>query len=96
MKDTNVQWHPGFIGAMNLELKKNRDDLLFEKEYNLNTKPLEVDLLVIKKNAGIQIDNVIGKIFRGHNLFEYKSPKDELDIDTFYKSVAYASLYEGG
>lgn len=94
MKDTNVQWHPGFIGAMNLELKKNRDDLLFEKEYNLNTKPLEVDLLVIKKNAGIQIDNVIGKIFRGHNLFEYKSPKDELDIDTFYKSVAYASLYK--
>lgn len=94
MKDTNVQWHPGFIGAMNLELKKNRDDLLFEKEYNLNTKPLEVDLLVIKKNAGIQIDNVIGKIFRGHNLFEYKSPKDELDIDTFYKAVAYASLYK--
>ena len=31
MKDTNIQWHPGFIGAMNLELKKNRDDLLFER-----------------------------------------------------------------
>ena len=49
MKDANVQWHPGFIGAMNLELKKNRDDLFFEKEYNLNTKPLEIDLLVIKR-----------------------------------------------
>ena len=94
MKDTNIQWHPRFIGAMNLELKKNRDDLLFEKEYNLNTKPLEIDLLVIKKNADIQIDNEIGKIFRGHNILEYKSPRDELDIDTFYKASAYASLYK--
>ncbi len=31
MKDVNVQWHPGFIGAMNLELKKNRDDLFLRK-----------------------------------------------------------------
>lgn len=35
MKDTYIQWHPGFVAAMNLELRKNRDDLLFEKEYNL-------------------------------------------------------------
>ena len=94
MKDANVQWHPGFIGAMNLELKKNRDDLFFEKEYNLNTKPLEIDLLVIKKNTDVQIDNEIGRIFRGHNILEYKSPRDELDIDTFYKAAAYASLYK--
>ena len=94
MKDANVQWHPGFIGAMNLELKKNRDGLFFEKEYNLNTKPLEIDLLVIKKNTDVQIDNETGRIFRGHNILEYKSPRDELDIDTFYKAAAYASLYK--
>lgn len=94
MKDTNIQWHPGFIGAMNLELKKNRDDLLFEKEHNLNTRPLEIDLLVIKEQAGVQVDNEIGRIFRGHNILEYKYPKDELDIDTFYKAMAYASLYK--
>lgn len=94
MKDTNIQWHPGFIGAMNLELKKNRDDLLFEKEHNLNTRPLEIDLLVIKKQAGVQVDNEIGRIFRGHNILEYKSPRDELDIDVFYKASAYASLYK--
>ena len=38
MKDTNIQWHPGFVGAINLELKKNRDDLLFEKEHNLRKR----------------------------------------------------------
>ena len=94
MRDTKIQWHPGFVGAMNLELRKNRGDLLFEKEYNLNTKPLEIDLLVIRKNTDIQIDNEIGKMFLGHNILEYKSPKEELSIDTLYKVTAYASLYK--
>lgn len=35
MNDTKVQWHPGFVAAMNLELAQNRADLIFEKEYNL-------------------------------------------------------------
>ena len=94
MKDTKVQWHPGFVAAMNLELAKNRDNLIFVKEYNLNTKPLVIDLLVIKKDTGISIDNEIGAIFKGHNILEYKSPKDHLDINTFYKVGAYASLYK--
>ncbi len=94
MKHTKVQWHPGFVAAMNLELVKNRSDLTFVKEYNLNTKPLEIDLLVIKKDADASIDNEIGAIFRGHNILEYKSPKDHLDIDTFYKAGAYAGLYK--
>lgn len=38
--------------------------------------------------------NEIGKLFRGHNIMEYKSPEDGLNIDTFYKPGAYASLYK--
>ncbi|MCM1241833.1 MAG: hypothetical protein NC314_03265 [Roseburia sp.] len=94
MNDTKVQWHPGFVAAMNLELAQNRDDLVFEKEYNLNTKPLEIDLLVIKKNTSVNICNEIGKLFKGHNIMEFKSPEDHLDIDDFYKTGAYASLYK--
>ena len=94
MRDTKVQWHPGFIAAMNLELAPNRGDLIFEREYNLNSKPLEIDLLVIKKEVSVNIDNEIGKLFKGHNIIEFKSPEDHLDIDTFYKSGAYASLYK--
>lgn len=94
MKDTNIQWHPGFVAAMNLELMKNRADLTFEKEYNLNTKPLEIDLLVIKKDVSAKIANEIGYLFKGHNIIEYKSPEDNLDIDDFYKIGAYASLYK--
>lgn len=94
MNDIEIQWHPGFVAAMNLELADYRDKLIYEKEYNLNTKPLEIDLLVIKKDRDLQITNKVGKIFRGHNIMEYKSPQDHLNIDTFYKTGAYASLYK--
>ena len=94
MKDTNIQWHPGFVAAMNLEFKDNKNDLIFEKEHNLNTKPLEIDLLIIKKDSSVHISNEIGAFFRGHNIIEYKSPKDSLNIDVFYKSIAYACLYK--
>lgn len=94
MKDTKIQWHPGFVAAIDLEFADNRKDLIYEKEYNLNTKPLEIDLLVIKKNSGITLNNEIGKLFKGHNIMEYKSPEDSLDIDAFYKAAAYACLYK--
>ena len=94
MNDTKIQWHPGFVAAMDLELKEDRKNLIFEKEYNLNTKPLEIDLLVIKKESSIPVSNEIGRFFRGHNILEYKSPNDHLDIDTFFKTIAYASLYK--
>lgn len=79
---------------MNLELKEYRKDLVFEKEYNLNTRPLEIDLLIIKKETSVHISNEIGCFFRGHNILEYKSPEDHLNIDTFFKTLAYASLYK--
>lgn len=92
--ESMIQWHPGFVAAMNLEFDENRNDLLFEDEYNLNKRPLEIDLLVIKKKTGVKIKNEIGVFFRKHNLMEFKSPEDSLNIDTLYKVIAYAALYK--
>ena len=94
MKDTNIQWHPAFVSAIQLEFKEDREKLLFEKEHNLNTKPLQIDLLVIRKEENGTIENEIGKIFRKFNILEYKSPRQALDVDNFYKSAAYACLYK--
>ena len=94
MQETKTQWHAAFVSAMGLDFGADRDDLIFEKEYNLNTKPLEIDLLVIKKEDSFQIASEIGKLIKGHNIVEYKSPEDHLDIDTFYKTLAYACLYK--
>lgn len=51
-------------------------------------------MLVIKKAVSVQLANEIGDLFKGHNIIEYKSPEDSLDIDDFYKAGAYASLYK--
>ena len=89
-----IPWHPGFYGAAELELRENSDVLTFIQEYNLSKEPLRADLLVIRKEPGVQIVNEIGKIFKGHNIIEYKSPDDGLTIDDFYKTAAYACLYK--
>ena len=49
MEELKTQWHSAFCSAMELVLQDDREYLDFIREYNLNTKPLEVDLLVIKK-----------------------------------------------
>lgn len=94
MGDASIQWHPGFVAAMNLEMAESRGNLRFEKEYNLNVKPLEIDLLITKESADTPIVNEIGQIFKGHNILEYKNSTDQLDIDVFYKVEGYACLYK--
>ena len=94
MKETNTQWHPAFVGAVGLEFRKERAGLAFEKEHNLNTKPLQIDLLVIRKEESCSLDNEIGKIVRKYTIMEYKSPEQHLDVDVFYKAEAYACLYK--
>ncbi len=83
-----TQWHPPFCAAMKLELKDNKKDLSFESELPLNTKPIQLDLLVIKKQKKAIIQNEVGRIFQQHNLFEYKSPEDGLGIDVYFKTPA--------
>ncbi len=94
MKKKNTQWHPAFYSAIRLELVDNKKDLIYLPEVVLNTKPILIDMLVIRKAPDSVITKDIGRIFRGHNIFEYKSPDAALNIDTFYKVIAYASLYK--
>lgn len=88
------QWHMGFYGAMELEFREEKECLEFYREYQLSKKPLEMDMLVVRKNSETLLKNPIGKIFRKHNIIEYKSPKDALGIDQFYKGISYVCLYK--
>ena len=60
----------------------------------MGTKPKEIDVLIIKKKPQDQIRKNIGRIFKGHNIVEYKSPDDYLSIDDFYKVYGYACFYK--
>ena len=88
-----TQWHPPFCASMQLELKEYKSILEYLMEYALSTKPLLIDLLVIKKLQGIEIENEIGLRFRSHNVIEYKSPDDNLSIEDYLKTIGYACLY---
>lgn len=97
MSNELTQWHSAFCSAIKLELVDYKNDLDYLSELGLNSKPILIDLLVITKSEGTSkknINNEIGNIFKGHNIFEYKSPKDKLNIDTFFKGIAYACLYK--
>jgi hypothetical protein len=93
-KELKTQWHPAFVSAMKLELIEDADYLDYTTEYNLNTKPLEIDLLIVKKEKDVEIRNEIGKIFCKHNIIEYKSPDDSMNLNTYMKVIAYACLYK--
>ena len=88
-------WHPALCAATEWELKENKDLLSFEMEHQLSKEPLKMDMLVIKKEPTVTISNEIGKIFKKHNILEFKSCTDKLSIDDYYKVIAYAALYKG-
>lgn len=93
-EEKNLQWHPAFYAGIQIELQDEADNLIFENEHQLGTKPFGIDVLIIKKESEEPIRKNIGRIFRKHNIIEYKSPKDYLGIDDFYKVYGYTCFYK--
>lgn len=89
-----LQWHPAFYAGIQIELEEEAANLIFENEHQLSKKPLEIDVLIIKKDRNVPIRKNIGRIFRKYNIVEYKSPADYLSIDDFYKVYGYACIYK--
>jgi hypothetical protein len=88
-----ITWHTAFYDAIRLEFLPYKDVLDFKQEFQLTTEPLRIDVLVVKKKAGVVIDKNIASIFKGYNIIEYKSPSDYFSVDDFQKVYAYALLY---
>lgn len=91
---TLLQWHPAFYAGIRIEFREEAEKLVFENEHQLGTKPKEIDVLIIKKNSSDRIRKNIGRIFRKHNILEYKSPDDYFSVDDFYKTYGYACFYK--
>jgi hypothetical protein len=86
-------WHSAFVEAIQRELGTWKNALHFEAEHLLNAAPLALDLLIIKKESGLVIDNPVAAVFREHNILEYKSPKDYVSVFDFNKVFGYAYIY---
>ena len=94
MKTELLQWHPAFYAVAQIEFGEELSKLHFQNEHQLSKKPLLIDVLIIKVRKGDKIHKNIGKIFREHNIIEYKSPDDYLSINDYYKVLGYACLYQ--
>jgi hypothetical protein len=88
-----ISWHPGFAEGLRENYIKYGDGLEFTNELQLTKDPLRIDVLVIKKRPELVVDTDTGRIFRGHNIFEYKSPGDYASVGDFQKGSAYVWLY---
>jgi hypothetical protein len=91
--EDGIPWHAAFFEAIQMELDEYSQDLQFTSEFQLNTQPLKIDVVIIKKSTDIAIEKNIASIFRKENIVEYKSPDDYVSVDDFYKVYGYACLY---
>ena len=94
MTDGKLQWHPGFSAALRVKLEEELDELCIEDEHMLSKKPMQIDVLIVKKKGKQPIRKNIGRIFRKHNIIEYKSPEDYLSVNDFYKVYGYTCFYQ--
>jgi uncharacterized protein (DUF2249 family) len=89
-----IDWHPAFFRAIQMELDEYGQDLEFISEHQLTTKPLRIDVVIIRKSGDVPIKKNIAAIFRKINIVEYKSPSDYISVKDFYKVYGYACLYQ--
>lgn len=71
-----------------------RGQVDIEEEKWLYTQGIRIDVLVIKKDPSVEIDCDICRIFRAHNIIEYKRNDDELNMSVYAKVMGYANLYK--
>ena len=57
-----IQWHPAFYAGIQIELKEYANDLVFENEHMLSNKPMQIDVLIIKKNTKEKIQKNTGTL----------------------------------
>ena len=74
MEEGKIQWHPAFGAALRIELAGELRKVQIEEEHLLGNKPMQIDIVLLKKNKRERIVKNIGKIFRTCNIIEYKSP----------------------
>ena len=94
MSKEKLQWHPAFAAALRITLSEEMQYLELQEEYLLSKAPPKIDILVVKKRKEIAIRKKIGRVFRGHNIIEYKSPEDSLSVNDFYKVYGYTCFYQ--
>ena len=94
-EEARTDWHKLLVGAFILDMRPDREKLVFQQETEIGREPPRTDLIVIRKQPDAVLENEIGQVFRTHNLIEFKSPEDRLGLKAYYKGIGYAGFYIG-
>jgi len=93
-EEGKLPWHTGLVQVIQQEFFEYLSQIEIIPESPLTTEPLKIDIIIIKKEKELDLKKNIARIFRTHNIIEYKSPDDSLSVDDFSKIHAYAYLYK--
>ena len=69
------------------------DYISIKREHVLGVEPPRADFLILTENEVLDFGLDIFKIFRKHNIIEFKNPSDSLDMRVLYKVIGYGGMY---
>lgn len=61
-KERPLQWHPANYAGLQIELAEEKEFLNFEDEHQLGTKPMAIDILIIKNEQGHKMKGLTNRI----------------------------------
>lgn len=92
-KDPRKQWTNAFVRLTEFLVEDYKDSVQVISEFELFRKPIKVDVLIIKRDENVVINNAVMRFFKLHNIVEFKSPKDNFNIEDFDKTLGYFHIY---
>ena len=70
---SRIDYHSGFAGGMEFFLRKYLHSLTIEREHYLSKEPLRMDLLIVKKDPMLRMEDPFTEFFRIYNVIEYRN-----------------------
>ena len=88
-------WETASFAALMFSIRDYKDRLSETHGVKLNSRSREIDVWIIDQSTQTnRINNAIAYFFERHNLIELKNPKENLNIDVFWKGISYAAQYK--
>ena len=84
-------WHSWMDALLHIVLHPYPVEI--EREIVLVNQPPRSDYLVLMEKEIVDLRLSIFKIFREHNIIEFKDPDDELNMSVFWKCIGYVGFY---
>lgn len=86
-------WTQNFAQIARYLVRDYRDKVTVMPEFPLFQEPMKIDAVIIIQEDGLVIDNALMRSFKRHNIVEFKSPNDTLNIQAFDKTISYFYAY---